>query len=118
MKSLKEKYVELCIKIDEADKATNTRKFNQAMRSLNKLNQRIDENKDDAAFLVELLMHGNYSVRGYAAAHCYHLGMNPKQTLVVMEEVFKNAPIGNLRANVGIKLGIISGRIVLSTSKK
>jgi len=111
MKNVKEKYVELCLKLDAADKVTNTRKFNQAMTSLNKLIKYLDENKEDATFLIELLVHENYSVRGYAAAHCYNQGMNTKQALAVMKEVYKNAPPSNLGANIGIKLGIIDGSL-------
>jgi len=111
MGTIREKYVELCLKLDAADKVTNTRKFNQAMRSLIKLIKYLDENKEEAVFLVELLMHENFSVRGYAAAHCYNEGMNQKQALAVMKEVYKNAPPSNLRANVGIKLGIIDGSL-------
>jgi len=118
MKNVKEKYVELCLKLDEADKITNTRKYNQAMRSLINLDKYLDENREEAAFLVELLMHENYSVKGHTAARCYDWDMNPNQALAVMEDVYENAPIGNLRAGIGIKLGIISGRIVLPTSKK
>ena len=117
MKNAKDKFMELCLKLDEADKVTNTRKFNQAMRLLNKLTLYLDENREEAAFLVELLVHENYSVRGYAASRCYDWKMNTKQAFAVMEEVSKNAPIGNLRAGTGIKLDIISGRIVLPTSK-
>jgi len=117
MKNLKEKYIELCLKLDAADQITNTRKFNQAMRSLNKLSIYLDENRAEAAFLVELLLHENFSVRGYAALRCYGMGINSEQALATMKEVFKNAPIGNLRTNIGLKLGIISGRIILPTSK-
>jgi len=117
MENLKEKFVEICLKLHEADKVTNTRKFNQAMRSLNKLTLYLDENREEAAFLVELLAHENYSVRGYAASRCYDWGMNTKQAFAVMNEVFTNAPIGNIRAGTGIKLDIISGRIVLPNSK-
>ena len=118
MKNVRERYVELCLKLDVADQVTNTRKYNQAMRSLIKLIEYLNENREEGAFLVELLVHENFSVRGYAAAHCYDWKMNTKQAFAVMEEVFKNAPIGNLRAGTGIKLGIISGRIVLPTTKK
>ena len=118
MKNARDKFVELCLKLDEADKVTNTRKFNQTMRLLNKLTLYLDGNRDEATFLVELLEHENYSVRGYAATRCYDWGMNTKQAFAVMEEVFKNAPIGNLRAGTGIKLGIISGRIALPPSNK
>jgi len=117
MKNVKEKYVELCLRLDEADKITNVRKYNQAMRSLIKLDRYLDENREEAVFLVELLMHENDSVKGHTAACCYDWGINPEQALAVMEEVYKNAPIGNLRAGIGIKLGIISGRIVLPDKK-
>jgi len=111
MKNAKEKYLELCLKLDAADKVTDTRKYNQASRSLDKLSQYLDDNKEDATFLVELLTHENYTVRGHAAAACYNRGMNPKQALAVMKEVCKNAPPSNLRANVAIKLGIIDGSL-------
>jgi len=111
MKNAKEKYIELCLKLDEADRATNTRKYNQAMRALNKLSGYLDENKADATFLVELLIHENYSVRGYAAARCFNMDINSKQALAVMKEVLENAPSGNLRVGMSIKLGIIDGSL-------
>jgi len=117
MKTVKDKYVELCLRLDEADKTTNTRKYNQAARSLNNLSKYLDENREEAIFLVELLTHENDSVRGHAAASCYNRELNQIQAVAVIGEVYGNAPIGNLRAGMGIKLGIISGRIVLPDKK-
>jgi len=111
MKSVKEEYVELCLKLDEADRATNIRKHNQTMRSLIKLIEYLDENKEESAFLVELLMHENIYVRGNAAAHCYNHGINSEEALAVMKEVFENAPSGDLRAGMGFKLGVIDGSL-------
>ena len=111
MKNVKEKYIELCLKLDAADQVTNTRKYNQAMRSLIKVKEYLDENKEEASFLTELLVHENISVRGHAAAACYNREMNTEQAVAVMEEVYKEATSGNLRIGMGIKLDIISGRL-------
>jgi len=111
VKNAKEKFVELCLKLDVADKVTNTQKYNQAMRSFIKLDKYLDENKDEIAFVAELLTHENDTVRGHAAVRCFDWEMNPKQALAVMKEVYKNAPPSNLRANMGIKLGIIDGSL-------
>jgi len=111
MKNAKEKFVELCLKLDEADKATNARKYNQAARLLIKVDTYLGENREDASFLVELLMHENASVRGHAAVRCFDWGINPKQAVAVIEKVYKEATSGNLRIGMGIKLDIISGRL-------
>jgi len=111
VKKVKEKYVELCLKLDEADKEINTRKYNQTMRSLIKLCQYIDENKAEVASISDLLMHENITVRGNAAAYCYNREINPEQALSVMKEVYKNATSGNLRIGMGIKLGTIDGSL-------
>jgi len=110
VKTLKEKYIELCLKLDDADNATDTKKYNQAMRALIKLDKYFEENREEAVFLVDLLTHENNSVRGHTAVRCYDWGINSKQSLAVMEEIYKNAPIGNLRANMGFKVEMIHGR--------
>jgi len=111
MKNAQEKFVELCLKLDEADKVTDMRKYNQAARSQIKLDNCIKENREDSVFLVKLLTHENCTVRGQAAARCFDREIDSKQALVVIKDVYEKATSGNLRIGMGIKIDIISGSL-------
>ena len=113
-----ERFIKLCLELDDADNARNIRKYNRTIDSLSKVDKYLNENEEEAMALIELMKHDNITVRGNAAAYCYNRNMMPDLALAVMNEVFENAPIGNLRAGIGIKLGIISGRLAHLVPKK
>jgi len=89
MKNAKERFIELNLRIDEANKSwpssklrtaaenrSQINKTNRAMDALIKVFKYFEENKEEADnILSELLEHDNEMVRAGAAAHCLALNI-------------------------------------------
>jgi HEAT repeat protein len=94
MKNIKEKFIELCSKIEEASSMKNNLdviKNNRAALALIKVFKYFEEHRDEAEqILSELLEHENYFVHSNAASHCLALGVRTEQALAILREVAQN----------------------------
>ena len=88
MKNAKEKFIELCMKIEEASSMNNNlgvAKNNRAYKALIKVFKYFEENRDEAnRTLGELLEHDNIFVHFGAATRCLALGIRTEQALAVL----------------------------------
>jgi len=103
VKNVKEKFIELELIIDEANKGwpsktqtaaksrLSTNKNNQAIDALIKIFKYFEENREEADHILsELMKHENEQVRTGAATHCLALNIRTDQALGVLKQTFND----------------------------
>jgi len=101
-----EKYVDLCLQLDEYTKA-GVKRHNNAMRKLSALFSEVASDKKLAEELFsKLMMLDDERIKATAAAHCLGLNLNLKKAEETLKNIAKNSkePLARFNAEMTLEV--------------